>query len=73
MELSKIPKQNLLNIHAAARSLKTQHPRLRLGQAFYMILRDQYPDHASALLGTDLDMFYNDGNIKKFTETYSYV
>ena len=38
-------------------------PALRLGQAYFISLQNQYPDLADEVVGTTRDPFYNDDKV----------
>jgi len=43
---------------------------LRLGQSFFSLLHDEYPELAEEIVGTKCDMFYEDENLYDFYTNY---
>jgi hypothetical protein len=47
----------------AAAKYQAEHPEQRLGQAHFNVLRTFDPEFADEITGTELDPFYDDGNL----------
>ena len=47
-------------------SMVVEHPEWRIGQTYFNVLLDFYPNIAEEVRGTEFDPFYQDGQIEKF-------
>ena len=61
----KLKKEQVDIIYNEAKQIVKDYSCLRLGQAFYNTLYEEYPEVADSIVGTDLDPFYDNNKLDK--------